>query len=250
MEARALRCSGCGASAPPDATQCPYCRAQLATVACPGCFALVPVSASHCPGCGAAVAPRASVSQAGAACPACAKPLEAAKVGELDLLECLACGGLWLDRAIFEQLGASRERQGALMGALPAPAAPAAPPLTSLEAVQYRPCPVCAQRMNRVNYARRSGVVLDVCKAHGVWFDKDELRRVLAFVAGGGLDRARELEIEELKEAKRQAAVQTPPHPASSYEFRQQMNAQGHWLSSAGLLGLAVEVAELFLDRN
>ena len=103
--------------------------------------------------------------------------------------------------------------------------------------------------MNRVNYARRSGVVLDVCKAHGLWFDQDELRRVLAFIASGGLDRAREREIEELKEAKR-AAVQLPQHPASSYEFTQQMNAGGHWLDVAGLAWLASEVAEHFSKRD
>jgi Zn-finger nucleic acid-binding protein len=166
-------------------------------------------------------------------------------VGEQDIMECQACGGLWLDHAVFEQLGASRERQGAMLGALPAPSAP---PVVALEVVQYRPCPACAQRMNRVNYAKRSGVVLDVCKGHGLWFDKDELRRVLAFVAEGGLDRARELELEELKQAKRIATVQIPQHPASSYEFRQQMNAQGHWLSTAGLLGLAADVAGVFMD--
>ena len=247
MEARVLRCSGCGASVPPDAPQCPYCKAQLATVACPACFALVPLSASHCPGCGAALASREAATPEDAPCPACAKPLATAQVGEQSVHECQACGGLWLDRVVFEQLGASRERQGALLGALPAPVAPA--PAT-LAPVQYRPCPVCAQRMNRTNYAKRSGVVLDVCKAHGIWFDRDELRKVLAFVAEGGLDRARELDIEELKQAKRTAALQIPPHAASSYEFRQQLNAQGHWLSSAGLLGLAVEVVDHFLDRN
>lgn len=246
MEARVLRCSGCGASVPPDGTQCPYCKAQLATVACPACFALVPLSASHCPGCGAAMAPRAASPAAGAPCPACAKPLASAKVGDVAVGECLACGGLWLDRAVFEQLGVSRERQGAVLGALPTPDQP---PAVKLEPVQYRPCPACRQRMNRVNYAKRSGVVLDVCKAHGLWFDKDELRRVLAFIAGGGLDRARELEIEALKEARR-AAVPTPQHPASSYEFTQQMNASGHWLTAAGLVGLAIDVAELFLDGN
>ena len=245
MEARVLRCSGCGASVPPDAPQCPYCHAQLATVSCPACFALVPLSASHCPGCGAAMAPRSPATAAGAPCPACAKPLAVARVGEQDIMECQACGGLWLDHAVFEQLGASRERQGAMLGALPAPSAP---PVVALEVVQYRPCPACAQRMNRVNYAKRSGVVLDVCKGHGLWFDKDELRRVLAFVAEGGLDRARELELEELKQAKRIATVQIPQHPASSYEFRQQMNAQGHWLSTAGLLGLAADVAGVFMD--
>jgi Zn-finger nucleic acid-binding protein len=167
-------------------------------------------------------------------------------VGDLETRACLACGGLWLDRAVFEQLGASRERQGAVLGALPAPSAP---PVTGLEPVQYRPCPVCGQRMNRVNYARRSGVVLDVCKAHGLWFDQDELRRLLAFIAGGGLDRARERELEELKGVQR-AAVQVPGHPGSSYEFGQQIGASGGWLTAAGLVGLALEVADHFLDRD
>ncbi len=246
MEARVLRCSGCGASVPPDATQCPYCRAQLATVACPGCFALVPLSAAHCPGCGMALAPREVATPEGAPCPACAKPMAGAKVGDLDVNACQACGGLWLDRAMFEQLGASRERQGAVLGALPAPSEP---PAATLGPVRYRPCPVCRQYMNRVNYAKRSGVVIDVCKAHGLWFDQDELRRILAFIAGGGLDRARELEIESLKEAKR-AAVQIPQHAASSFEFRQQFNASGHWLTAAGLVGLALDVAGMFLDRD
>ena len=147
---------------------------------------------------------------------------------------------------MFEQLGASRERQGAVLGMLPAPVAP---PVVVLEPVKYRPCPVCHQFMNRVNYAKRSGVVLDVCKGHGLWFDQDELRRVLAFIAGGGLDRARERELEDLKEARRAAAPQ-PEHAASSYEFTQQMNASGHWLTAAGLVGLVAEVADAFLEGN
>lgn len=247
MEAKTIRCSGCGASVPFDALQCPYCRAQLATVACPACFALVPLKASHCPGCGATVAPRAVPVPDGAPCPACVKPLACSMIGDVAVQACQACGGLWLDRAVFEQLGASRERQGALLGALPSPMEPAK---ATIEPVCYRPCPACAQLMNRLNYARRSGVVLDVCKAHGIWFDEDELRRVLAFVAAGGLDRSRELELEELKAAKRLAAIQVPQHAASSYEFRQQMNAQGHWLSSVGLIALAAEVADIFLDRG
>ncbi len=246
MEARVLRCAGCGASVPANAPQCPYCKAQLATVACPVCFALVPLSASHCHGCGAVMAPRQAAAPVGAPCPACAMPLAGSQVGELEVQGCQACGGLWLDRAMFERLGASRECQGSVLGALPGPTAPST---GALEAVQYRPCPACAQRMNRVNYAKRSGVVIDVCKAHGLWFDQDELRRVLAFIAAGGLDRARELEIAELKDAKR-AAVQMPQHPASSYEFSRQLNTSGHWLTAAGLVGLAMDVAGHFLDRD
>jgi len=246
MEARALRCPGCGAPVPPDAPQCPYCQAQLATVACSTCFALVPLSASHCPACGAAMTPRTPLAAEGAPCPACAKPLAASRVGDLETRACLACGGLWLDRAVFEQLGASRERQGAVLGTLPAPSAP---PVMGLEPVQYRPCPACGERMNRVNYARRSGVVLDVCKAHGLWFDRDELRRLLAFIAGGGLERARERDLEDLKEAKR-AVVQVPDHPASSWESGVPGGPSEHWLSAAGLVGLALEVADHLLRRD
>ncbi len=242
MEARVIRCSGCGASVSPEAPQCPYCHAQLASVACPACFALAPLSATHCPACGTALAPRAATTPDGAPCPACASTLSAARIGELEAQACGACGGLWLDRAMFEQLGASRERQGAVLGMLPAPGAP---PATAMAAVKYRPCPVCRQFMNRVNYARRSGVILDVCKGHGLWFDQDELRRILAFIAGGGLDRAREREIEDLKEARR-AAVPQPDCPASSHELSQRLHATGHWLTAAGLVGLVAEVADAF----
>lgn len=246
MEARLLRCPGCGASVLPDAPQCPYCRAQLATVACSGCLALAPLFAEHCPSCGAALAPRKAAASAGSPCPACAEPLAASRIGDLEVQDCRVCGGLWLDRAVFEELGAARERQGAVLGALPAPAALRATPLGE---VQYRPCPACSHRMNRVNYAKRSGVVLDVCRHHGLWFDKDELRRLLAFIADGGLERAREGELGELKEARR-AVAPIPRHPASSHEFGQQMNDAGRWLTAAGLVGLAMEVAGLFLEGD
>ncbi|HJW72201.1 MAG TPA: zf-TFIIB domain-containing protein [Geothrix sp.] len=246
MEAKTIRCAGCGASVPTDVPQCPYCAAQLATVACAACFALVPVSADHCPKCGAALAKRVAATPEGSACPACEKALVRERVGDLDVLACQGCGGLWLDRAMFEQLGASREQQGAVLGALPAPDAPAT---ATMAEVRYRPCPSCHQRMNRVNYAKRSGVVLDVCKAHGIWFDQDELRRVLAFIAGGGLERARARELEDLNDAKR-TAVPFPEHPSSSYEFSQQLPTSGAWLTAAGLVGLALNVAGLFLDRD
>ena len=60
--------------------------------------------------------------------------------------------------------------------------------------------------MNRVNFARISGVILDTCKGHGIWFDADELDQVLAFVAQGGLDKARQKDAERAKEAQRAEA--------------------------------------------
>jgi len=42
----------------------------------------------------------------------------------------------------------------------------------------------------QVNFGHGSGVVLDVCREHGAWFDRDELRQVLQFIQGGGFSGA------------------------------------------------------------
>jgi Zn-finger nucleic acid-binding protein len=42
--------------------------------------------------------------------------------------------------------------------------------------------------MARMNFGRRSGVVVDVCGPHGTWFDGGELDAVLQFVRDGGLE--------------------------------------------------------------
>jgi Zn-finger nucleic acid-binding protein len=61
--------------------------------------------------------------------------------------------------------------------------------------------------MNRINFARCSGVVVDVCRQHGTWFDRDELTSIIEFIRGGGMNSARakeRLEIAEERERLRQ----------------------------------------------
>jgi Zn-finger nucleic acid-binding protein len=48
--------------------------------------------------------------------------------------------------------------------------------------------------MNRSNFARISGVIIDLCKHHGVWFDANELPKIISFIEEGGLTRSREKE--------------------------------------------------------
>ena len=36
--------------------------------------------------------------------------------------------------------------------------------------------------MTRYEYARESGVHVDACREHGIWFDHDELRRIIQFI--------------------------------------------------------------------
>jgi Zn-finger nucleic acid-binding protein len=67
---------------------------------------------------------------------------------------------------------------------------------------------MCKRVMNRENFGRRSGVIIDVCKGHGVWFERQELQRVLAFIDSGGLERSRALDSERLREQERKSREQ------------------------------------------
>jgi Zn-finger nucleic acid-binding protein len=49
-------------------------------------------------------------------------------------------------------------------------------------------CPECAGRLDRMNFGRRSGILVDVCAEHGTWFDAGELEDVLVFVGTGGIE--------------------------------------------------------------
>ena len=71
------------------------------------------------------------------------------------------------------------------------------------DAPMYLPCPECGQLMNRKNFANTSGVIIDTCRAHGVWFDRDELGRIVQFVMRGGLETARRQELERLEQRLR-----------------------------------------------
>jgi hypothetical protein len=53
--------------------------------------------------------------------------------------------------------------------------------------------------MNRVNFGRLSGTIVDVCRGHGTFLDAGELHAIVTFIDAGGLDRMREREIEDLK---------------------------------------------------
>ena len=53
--------------------------------------------------------------------------------------------------------------------------------------------------MNRSNFARASGVIVDVCKAHGLWFDADELPSIIEFVQKGGMEIARQRQLNDIR---------------------------------------------------
>jgi Zn-finger nucleic acid-binding protein len=115
------------------------------------------------------------------------------------ILECRQCDGMWVDSSQFEQICMNSESRAALL------ARPPAGRITTTDRrIRYRPCVRCGKMMNRVNFAKLSGTVIDVCRGHGTFLDSGELHAIVTFIHEGGLERVREYELESLKDAKRQ----------------------------------------------
>jgi Zn-finger nucleic acid-binding protein len=199
-DASSLHCPNCGAPAEPDAGRCRYCKARLATVSCPSCFALMFEGWAFCARCGTAGSRTAGDTGAALKCPGCRKPLGSVRVGTTELFECRVCDGIWLEAATFERLCADGDARAAVLHRTERDATAARD-----TRVRYRRCPECDKMMNRVNFGRISGVIVDVCKLHGTYVDAGELHGILSFIGSGGLERARARQIEELKEQERRA---------------------------------------------
>jgi Zn-finger nucleic acid-binding protein len=117
------------------------------------------------------------------------------QIGDTALLECERCHGSWMDAASFGHVCANHEAQVAFLQQFTSPTLRAA----SGE-VHYRKCVACGKMMNRINFGRVSGTVVDVCKGHGTFLDAGELHAIVTFIQGGGLDRARQRQIDDLKD--------------------------------------------------
>jgi Zn-finger nucleic acid-binding protein/ribosomal protein L40E len=222
-DAAVVRCSSCGAPREETATACRFCGAEftlherdLDTI-CPGCMARVSGRARFCHHCGTPVlGAQASAGESGYRCPACpgGHPLVSRRLGRANvaIFDCSTCGGLWVEREIFEVL-ADRARSGQLPEGFGggAPAAESHP--LEPQQLHYRPCVICGALMNRRNYGRKSGVIVDLCARHGVWFDLHELDRLLRWIREGGEARTEKLQQEETRIEARQKALAEGPQP-------------------------------------
>lgn len=198
VEAHPIRCPNCGGALAVGARACPFCRSTLATTRCSSCFAWNLAGADFCQACGRKLdASAGDAAPTHLACPRCGGRLVARRYHELDADECDQCGGFLLSAANVDRLIASRDVVSGLRLALPAH------PHTLEKRVRYISCPVCNNTMNREAFGHISGVVVDVCRNDGVWFDPGELAEVSAFIEKGGLERARARQVAQLDEAAR-----------------------------------------------
>lgn len=203
-----LACPHCGAGVAATASACVYCSAELLVKACPRCLSRVFHGHKHCPECGAELALAATAEPGGdRPCPRCSKVLNARRVGDIVIDECGACLGVFLDHVAIKRVVIDRaqSRAEALLGALPRSEIK---PVPAAGQKMYLPCPVCHVVMNRRLFATGTGVIIDVCRTHGTFFDAGELPLIIDFVMNGGLERAQIKDIERMREAARRELAQ------------------------------------------
>jgi len=208
---KSLQCPNCGAPVADDQTLCKYCHSVLTITACPSCFNAIFKGMRFCPACGAAIARSEVRNGIKLTCPRCDQILTMVDIAGARIHECGTCGGIWLDTETFQKICSEREQQEKAL-VYPSPAVAVEPESPLPQEKYYIPCPECGELMNRKNFAACSGVVLDICKAHGIWFDRLELQKIITFIWDGGLHKARKRELANLKaEQDRLRAMQYGP---------------------------------------
>jgi len=121
--------------------------------------------------------------------------------------ECGACKGVWTDVETLSSIRANSLKLAEMDASTEAKPVQFSP---DIDNIRYLPCPVCKKLMNRVNFGRISGVIVDVCKGHGTWFDPGELQHIVEFMRTGGINEARRREQAALDERERSRKL-TPP---------------------------------------
>ncbi|MCK9605897.1 MAG: zf-TFIIB domain-containing protein [Methylomonas sp.] len=85
--------------------------------------------------------------------------------------------------------------------------------------VKYLECPVCLNMMNRVVFGHKSGVVIDQCRAHGIWLDGGEISHLLEWKKAGGqiLHEKKQAELRQRKRQPNQSRVEVFGKSSSTY---------------------------------
>lgn len=206
-----LHCPACGAPVERNEDQCEYCNAHLdfslkgKTVNCPHCFAKIAAESRFCMHC---AKPVPETREQGTllpdrVCPRCETAMQASKIGEFSVVSCPQCTGFFVPSEIFEMMQDNSKRVIFSNSGLHRDA------LDLKSEVRYVRCPVCRKMMNRVNFARISGVIVDSCREHGIWFDPGELEKIMEFIAQGGLQKARQADIERVKADEQIARIRS-----------------------------------------
>lgn len=196
-DADVVRCSSCGGPRQEGSDICCFCGAEFTlhekdlNTVCSACFARVSDHARFCHHCGTPItAEEIAESETTYNCPSC-KPtrhLVSRRLGKSKFaaFECQNCAGLWIDLRTLDLIVNVEAHQTSHVGV-------SFPQHEPLEHQPYRPCAVCGELMPRHNFGLgQSGVIVDVCGYHGIWFEAEEFARIIAWIRSGGAQAARQ----------------------------------------------------------
>lgn len=110
-------------------------------------------------------------------CPRCQLPLRTVDYEGVEVDMCDNCWGFWLDTGELEEILDVKEMQF--------DATEKATVLSVMTASSRGPrqpvrCLKCSRIMTRIHYDESVRIELDQCKAHGIWLDTGEFKKVQA----------------------------------------------------------------------
>jgi Zn-finger nucleic acid-binding protein len=196
LEVEVHRCGACGAQVASDADACGYCGSEIQrdprklSLICPECYGRNEDQSHFCTGCGVAFRPE-QVEPEGheLPCPSCSCLMPVSQIGGVSINECRECSGIWVPDNRFDELVAKacQAAEGNPLAELRPGSGKKKGSRFARGGVVYRSCPVCDAHMQRSNFQKRSGVIVDRCHKHGTWLDADELEAIASFILDGGM---------------------------------------------------------------
>jgi len=239
-----LHCPSCGAAVKRGAQTCEYCNSHLdfslegKTIHCPHCLIRIPAGSRFCVRCAKPV--KGAVQEGELPeerlCPRCEVQMVGGKIGDFPVMECNSCAGMFVPHETFEMIQDHSQR------VIESGRRHRQPQAVIEETISYVRCPVCLNMMNRKNFAGVSGVILDVCGDHGIWFDPGEMDKIMDFIAKGGLQKARAKDAEREKYYRDLARLRRNEAPGKGTVGVTLMSDSNQAWSSAGLVGFLDEV--------
>jgi Zn-finger nucleic acid-binding protein len=109
-------------------------------------------------------------------CPSCKSELIILELNQIEIDYCPDCSGIWLDAGELELLsGATLHSE--LMKQFQ---------IANDVKEAKRNCPICKKNLKKYYFGSTKDLLIDICsKEHGIWFDNNELIKVISSVDKG-----------------------------------------------------------------
>ena len=181
----AKKCGHCGAPLDnPEQDICSYCSTALSQglegdkALCSQCLTSNPAKAKFCLECGDSLSGSAPLlAESDLTCPSCkTNQLDEQNHGAMHSFYCKKCHGRWIPlqtivnlEKSFKKRREDIQQRATYIAEFKEDKSP------------YSRCPECDNMMQRFNFKKSSGIILDRCHSHGMWFDEGELELLQTF---------------------------------------------------------------------